>query len=254
MTDLNPNAHGLQVEAGWADAFVRSGLDSVAAVLERAVCIRDLPDRANLELAVDGRRVFVKRTKRATDSREWLFACWARGQGLPTAEPVFTGHESGLGAVCGFADVEPARPLDEALRAGALPWTTRRVILLSLSSTVARQHGLRRHHRDLYSNHVFVDPEADEPVVAIIDWERTGRHLGRLSRWVVKDLAALDASLPPDTVTRSERMRFLAHYLRALPGADVRRDLLGLARRVQRKAARIRAHVPRTPVGEAARP
>lgn len=245
---------GLQVEAGWADAFARAGLDSLAAVLERATCVRDLPDRANLELTLDGRRVFVKRTKRGTVCREWLLARWARSNGLPTAEPVFSGSDPKLGAACGAADLAPARPLDDLLREDALPWTTRRVVLLSLASQVARLHALRRHHRDLYLNHVYVDPDAEAPVVGIIDWERSGPHWRRLGRWVVKDLASLDASVPGGTVTRSERMRFLAHYLRALPGADVRRDLPGLARRVVQKASRIRAHVPRTPVGEAARP
>lgn len=244
----------LHVEQDWAAAFARAGLDSLASVLERAACIRDLPGRANLELEVDGRLVYVKRRKRGTVCREWLFAGWARDHGLPTAEPVFTGVDRKLGAASGFADLAPARPLDDLLGEDALGWTTRRVVLLSLSAQVARLHGLRRHHRDLYLNHVFVDPAAEEPLVAIIDWERAGRHLGRLGRWVVKDLASLEASLPPTTVTRGERMRFLAHYLRALPGADAGRDLLGLARRVERKAARIRAHVPRTPVGEAARP
>lgn len=242
------------VEAGWAGAFARERLDSLAAVLDHAECVRDLPDRANLELVVEGRRVFVKRTKRGTRSREWCFARWVRARGLPTAEPVFAGTAPGLGAVCGFADLAPARPLDELLREGALPWTTRRVVLLSLASAVARLHALRRHHRDLYLNHVVVDPAAEEPVAGILDWERMGPHWRRLGRWVVKDLAALDASIPAGTVPRGERMRFLAHYLRALPGADVRRDLFGLARRVEKKAARIRAHVPRTPVGAQARP
>lgn len=244
----------LNVEEGWADAFARAGLDSVESVLERATVVRDLPDRANLELDVDGLRIFVKHTKRGTESREWLLACRARADGLPTADPVFVGRVLGGGAVCGFADLAPARPLDDLLREDALDWTTRRVVLLSLASAVARLHALRRHHRDLYLNHVYVAPAAEEPVAGIVDWERSGPHWRRLGRWVVKDLAALAASTPDGTVTRSERMRFLAYYLRALPGAEVERDLLGLARRVERKAARIRAHVPRTPVGEAARP
>ena len=242
------------VEPDWTDASARAGLDSVDAVLEHATVVRDLSDRANLELDVDGQRIFVKHTKRGTESREWLLACRARDDGLPTAEPVFVGTAPRRGALCGFADLAPARPLDDLLREDALAWTTRRVVLLSLASAVARLHALRRHHRDLYLNHVYVDPAAEEPVAGIVDWERSGPHWRRLGRWVVKDLASLGASAPDGVITRSERMRFLAHYLRALPGADVRRDLPGLARRVERKAARIRAHVPRTPVGEAARP
>lgn len=247
--------HGLQaVDAGWADALARAGIHSVATLLDRAEWVRDLPERANLRLEIQGRLAHVKLAKRRDRSPEAVALAWARDHGLPTARLVFEGAEPGRGAVAGLEDLAPARPLDDLLREGALTGAVRLRVLDALALAVAHLHWLRRHHRDLYLNHVYVDPAADAPLVAIVDWERLGRHRSRLGRRAVKDLAALEASLPEGTVSRGERLRFLARYLHGLLGADVRPRFARLKRRIERKAARIRAHVPRTPVGEAARP
>jgi len=230
------------------------GLDSPGDLLARAVCVRDLPDRANLRLEVEGRVAHVKVAKGRRRSPEADALVWARDHGLPTAPLAFSGLDPERGAFVGIEDLAPARPLDDWLREGAPQGAVRRRVLEALADAVARLHGLRHHHRDLYLNHVYVDPRADPALVAIIDWDRLGRHRRRLGRRAVKDLAALDASIPPGSVTARERLRFLARYLRALPDAGGRARLLRLSRRVERKAARIRAHVPRTPVGDAGRP
>jgi hypothetical protein len=66
-------------------------------------------------------------------------------------------------------------------------------------------------------------------------------------------LAAVESCLDGPTLSCRDRLRLLAHYLHARHFPS--RFLLGpLARRVLRKAARIRAHAPRTPVGAAALP
>jgi hypothetical protein len=162
---------------------------------------------------------------------------------------VFTGVDRRLGSVTGTLDLAPARPLDRLLAEGALRGRLRRRLLRDLAAAVARMHAAGLHHRDLYLNHVFADASADPARFAVIDCERVGRHRRRLSRWVVKDLAALETSAPPEATAR-ERLAFLVAYLRArgLP----RRVLRRLARRVLLKARRMRGHVPRTPVGDAA--
>ena len=87
----------------------------------------------------------------------------------------------------------------------------------------------------------------------LIDLERLSRGHGVLGRTVVKDLAAIEASVPGGTLSCRRRARFLQSYLGAR-GFPARLLLGPLLRRVVKKAASIRRHVPRTPVGDAARP
>jgi hypothetical protein len=173
--------------------------------------------------------------------------------GVPVPPLVFHGADERLGVVTGTRDLGPARPLDDLLREGRLDGVPRLTALIRLSIAVARLHAQGLHHRDLYLNHVYADPRRDDPLVAIIDWDRCGRHRLPYGRWVVKDLAALLSSIPPGTVTDREQIDFLVRYL-GMRGRGVTTSSRRLARRIARKAARLRAHVPRTPVGEAARP
>jgi hypothetical protein len=69
----------------------------------------------------------------------------------------------------------------------------------------------------------------------------------------VKDLAAVEASIPEGTVDLTYRARLVVHYLRARR-FPVRMLLGNLLRRVSKKVEAIRAHVPRTPVGAAPPP
>lgn len=238
--------------------LAEAGVRTVADVLLRADAVRDLPDRSNHELVVRGTRYFVKVSKpRGLFRRVPDPPPEARGlallaqAGVPAARVAFVGRDRRRGAVTGTLDLAPARPLDHWLRPGALPAAQADALLAALARLVAALHGARLVHRDLYANHAFADPRAGR--VTLIDAERVGPSGGLLSRRVVKDLAALEVSLPRETVGEGARARLLVRYLRArgLPARALARPL---ARRIARKAARIAAHVPRTPVGEAARP
>jgi heptose I phosphotransferase len=232
------------------------GLCTVEDVLRRAEGIRDLPRRANYRLRAAGLLVHVKRGKARPFAPARRIPPEAAGiaalvsAGVPTAPLVFTGVDRRLGSVTGTLDLAPALPLDRVLRDGGLLGAPRRRLLRDLAEAVARLHDAGLHHRDLYLNHVFVEPAADRPRFAVIDCERVARHRRVLSRWVVKDLAALEVSAPPEA-RPAERLAFLVAYLRAR-GLRPRRRLRRLARRVRRKARRMRFHVPRTPVGDAA--
>lgn len=127
-------------------------------------------------------------------------------------------------------------PLDDAIRAGrfAAP-ARRRELLLSLARLVRRLHATGTVHRDLYLCHVLVSP--DGRTLALIDFERALSR--RRERWRVKDVAALLSSVPDGLLSRTDAVRFLLEYR---GGAD---GLRRFARRVARKAARLRAHVPR---------
>jgi hypothetical protein len=240
-------------DEGTADVLARAGIATVADVLARAEAVRDLPDRSNHVLRVGGHVFYVKRSKRRGPSREvGVLATLARA-GVPVPRPAFWGAQRGIGSIAATDDLAPARPLDDLLREGALSPLARDAAFRSLAQAVARLHHARAHHRDLYLNHVFVDPTDASRGVTIIDVERTRRHHGLLSRDVVKDLAAVESSIPDGVLSCTSRARFLVDYLRARRFPV--RTLLGpLLRRVVAKAAVIRAHVPRTPVGAAARP
>ncbi len=229
------------------------GVATVGDVLARAETVRELPDRSNHVLRVGADRFHVKRSRRRGPSREAAAIALARKAGVPTAMVAFAGRVKGAGSLVGTFDLAPARPLDDLLREGALSVPARDAAFRALAEATAALHRARLHHHDLYLSHVFVDPTEARPAVTLIDLERVTSHHGLLGRAIVKDLAAIEASIPDGIVSCEGRARFLAHYLRSRHFPV--RSLLGpLLRRVVRKAALIRRHVPRTPVGEAARP
>ncbi len=244
----------LDIPPRYRGALRAAGLETISDVLGRATLVRDLPDRQNLRLEAGGIVVHVKRRKApARGGSEAEGLALARAAGVPTPELAFSGRDRVLGQVSGTVDLAPAVPLDAALRRG-MDRAARGSAVRALARHVARLHDACLHHKDLYLNHVYVDPShGDDPVRGIVDWERLGRHRRALSRWVVKDLAALYASIPAGAVDAGLPRRFLLGYLRAR-GLDARRLGARLHRRVAARAARMRRHVPRTPVGDAARP
>jgi len=233
------------------------GILTVADVLHHAQCVRDLPDRSNHELLVGEQRLFVKRTKPRgllrrlpPEPPEAEGLALLQAAGVPCAQVAFTGRDPRLGCLTATFDLAPAEPLDDLIRAGRIAPERLDTLADRLAALAARLHGAGLHHRDLYLNHIYGDAATD--ALTLIDAERVARHRGALGRQEVKDLAALDASGPPGLWSEARRARFLARYLaaRALPAGALPR----LTARVIAKAARIRGHLPRTPVGPTARP
>lgn len=240
---------------GLPDVIARlaaAGVVTVEDVLRESVCVRDLPGRSNHVLRAAGLTIHVKRSKGAGEPREALALERVRSAGVPTATLAFDGVDAELGAITGTLDLAPSEPLDDLLRRGLTP-SQRAAAFDTLAGITATLHAAHLHHRDLYLCHVYVRFSGDEAVVALIDLERVGRHRRPLGRRVVKDLAALRSSLPAGSTTSEERRAFLRRYLE-LRGLDPEHVQGRLLRRIQRKVARIRAHVPRTPVGDAAAP
>lgn len=233
-------------------ALAADGIVTVADVLARAECVRELPDRSNLVLRAGGRVYHVKRRRGRAASREAAVLTALAEHGVPVVPLAFSGRDRAHGSVAGTPDLAPARPLDDLLREGALGPAAVDAAFRALAVATARLHDHKLHHRDLYLCHVFVDPAAPA-TVTWIDVERVGRHRGLLGPRVVKDLAAIESSVPDGALSCAARARWLRTYL-AARRFPVRTLVGPLLRRVVRKAARIRAHVPRTPVGSAARP
>lgn len=127
-------------------------------------------------------------------------------------------------------------PLDDVLREGRLSVPERRRdVLRRLARLVRRLHAAGFVHRDLYLCHVLLSDDASE--LTLIDVERALPR--RRTRWRVKDLAALLSSAPNGSASRTDALLFLREYLGGRGG------LRRWAIRIARKAARIRAHVPR---------
>lgn len=231
----------------------KAGVRTVDDVLVHSTCVRDLKTRANLVLEADGLKIHVKHAKRARRAREADALEVLERLRVPTAVLAFSGVDAALGAVTGTLDLAPARPLDDLLGEGALDDRQRRAVSEALADVVGTLHEAGYNHRDLYLCHVFVRFVGVLPSVSLIDLERLRKHRRTLGPRVLKDLAALASSVPDGGATTYERARFLLRYLlrRGIPRRGV---YAGLARRIRRKAARIRRHVPRTPVGDAARP
>lgn len=105
-----------------------------------------------------------------------------------------------------------------------------------LGRFVAAFHGTGLCHRDLYLCHVFIaaSPAYDAPPrFALIDLARAHQPRWRRMRWIIKDLAQLDASAQQVGASRTDRVRFLLAYLGLQAGAP---RVRWYARRVVRKS------------------
>lgn len=170
---------------------------------------------------------------------EWRWLHELARLGFRVPAPAFVAAAAGR-SVVGSLGVD-GRPLDTWLAeaAGTPEEAGRLGAAVEAVAPLARRlhdHGL--FHRDLYLGHLFLCPDAAEPV--LLDVGRVLRPLVRRRRWVVKDLAGLLSSCPlqvPDEAVE----RFLDTYLGGGSAACRRR----LAGQVARKARRIRERRPR---------
>jgi tRNA A-37 threonylcarbamoyl transferase component Bud32 len=160
-----------------------------------------------------------------------------RGFGVPS--PVCCAHAGGRSVVVSLE--VPGRPLDALLREAVLSGTQAAAAAYCseiVAPVVRRLHDSGLFHRDLYWNHLYAEsPLGSEP--RLIDVERVFRPRWRVSRWRVKDLAALLSSTPPE-FSRTARLRFLRSYL--VGSSSSWREL---APRIWRKAQRMKSRRPK---------
>lgn len=135
----------------------------------------------------------------------------------------------------------------ESHRVGVEPQTE---IIRKLARLVAHMHAAGWYHRDLYLEHVLLLEDGE---IALIDAGRARNQRRPRKRWFVKDLAALASSAPQALVR--ERLLFSAQYFASLESESIlgspisppssrvlRRRFLA---RVERRAKRMRNHIPR---------
>lgn len=165
----------------------------------------------------------------STAGIEWRNAQDLAAAGIPAAEAVAFGQEMMgpwerrsfvvLRAVEGTS-LEKWVPRYLSRTSAGADEQQRRERIDRLARFVAEFHRAGFVHRDLYLSHVFLESRIGKPGESqcegyrLIDLQRVFRPRWRLCRWVVKDLAALHYSTPADCVTTTERLRFLARYVR----------------------------------------
>lgn len=164
-----------------------------------------------------------------------------RRAGIATPTPVAYGEIRGWFKEkfsCLITEQCPGRPLDERL-AAASSESDRRQLLEQLARFLRNMHDKGISFPDIYAAHVFViDSDRDSTAnFALIDVARLYVRAEPVSeRLRIRDVAALDASIPPEAASDALREQFLTDYAggpdqaRRL-GAGVRRRVAKLLRR-----------------------
>ncbi len=140
--------------------------------------------------------------------------------GLPTMEPVAAGKRS-----CGCLGSESFLITKEI---GGCVTLENFIELLLKDKTVAEKNELIKktalltkkmhdsgfNHRDYYLCHLLIGvEEKNRGELFIVDLHRVDRRKKVPERWKVKDLAALNYSAESENITRTDKLRFIKHYL-----------------------------------------
>jgi heptose I phosphotransferase len=160
--------------------------------------------------------------------------------GIATMLPVALGESSGCSLLM-TEGIEGCRKVPEWLASrsknlGDEDATALQTAIESVADIARTLHGSGMHHQDFYLTH-FMVPLAGPPCpVHVLDLGRVREHRRLAGRWIVKDLGQLNFSARD--IAKSDRLRFLTHYLgRPLAAAD--RPLI---RRILRKSRAIARH------------
>ena len=175
---------------------------------------------------------------------EWRWMAHLAANGIPCPHAVAFG-ESFVGrreyrSVVVLAEV-PGQSLETWLtRWSTSDLATVRSLVDPTAELVARFHQSGFAHRDLYACHLFYDDRATAGhMLHLIDLQRVFRPRWCRRRWIIKDLAALNHSMPRDLIPQSIRVAWLKRYLgvRTLDDSAKR-----LARRIAAKTASMSRH------------
>jgi len=235
----------LTVRAAYEPILRKAGLDSIAALFAcPGETTFDKPGlgawRARLRVTVAGddesRTLYLKRydhppvrarreaahcgiAAHSVAGVEWNWIREFSRAGIPCVDAVAFGEALAgsreLRSVLVTAEL-PGDALERIVRTWTDDTAARaRGVLPVLATLVATMHDAGFVHRDLYLSHVFFDPGA--PVaesLRLLDLQRVKRPAWNLTRWIVKDLAALNYSTPQAVASLADRVRWLKCYLR----------------------------------------
>ena len=161
---------------------------------------------------------------------------WLREAGVEAPRALAVGR-AGSRTVLAMEGIEGARTLPEALCSA--PASERARLARALGALVARLHGARLFHRDLYIEHVLVREDGG---LVLLDAGRVLRRPLRPTRWAAKDLAAVLHSLPRALGSSVGQLAWGA-YCRELPLTPERRP--AVLRSVRQRRVRMERHWPR---------
>jgi heptose I phosphotransferase len=177
---------------------------------------------------------------------EWRSILGLQDAGVPTLTPVAFG-EAGERSLLVTDDLRPKLTLFDWARAPS----HKRAMIARIAVIARRMHDAGIHHQDLFLHHILVCGEPARLDVRVIDPGRAWRHERLSWRWIVKDLAQLDASA--GSLSCGDRLRFLRLYL-GRPFRPLDRLLVML---IALKARRIAAHTTKhglwPPAGDGSR-
>jgi hypothetical protein len=289
----SPHNETLWIDAEFRPLLERAGWDRFEAVMAASEghCWRSMPDRENWRFDLpDGQggtcRVYVKK-HHVRQRRSWLGTVLGRPPavtparlemenvarlrqaGVESMRVIALGerfHDDGLvesflvtEELGGFRELQFFLPQRFACRGRTITRGRNRDLdhLIRRVAEIARRfHETGYNHRDLYAGHFFVrEPSAGEFEIRLIDLQRVQYRRRFRRRWLVKDLAQLAWSLPPERIACRDRLAFMRHYLGVsrLRPCDKRlvREVLARHQRMQRKLGSIEGHS--RPFGEKAR-
>ena len=111
--------------------------------------------------------------------------------------------------------ITDGRPLSDLFRQweGRTDPPRKSAVLDAIADTTRRIHDAGLVHPDLYSKHVLVG-NGSPPEVFLLDVQRSRRYRRLTRARLVRDLAALNVTLPWRAVSRADRWRFMLRYAR----------------------------------------
>ena len=181
--------------------------------------------------------------------KEWEVIEAFRECGIPTLTPVAAGEKVSLLRQESFLMTEELsgfQSLERFLQESFTPplpaekIKEKRALIREVAEIANKMHSAGFNHRDFYCCHIFIRRSDDgSRELRVLDLQRVDRRRWFRRHWIIKDLAALNYSASPQIITKSDRLRFLNHYM---DGKDKVRQNLPFIRQVIRKTERIRRH------------
>lgn len=98
-------------------------------------------------------------------------------------------------------------PLDK------IRWKQKRMLINKVAILAKKMHKEGFKHQDFYLCHILINwNNPDNPLLFIADLHRVKKQKKNKTRWRIKDLAALNYSAPANTISQTDRLRFLKQY------------------------------------------
>lgn len=182
--------------------------------------------------------------------KEWEVIQAFQKLGIPTLVPVAAGEKVSWFWQESFLMTEELKgfqPLDKFLQSYFVPplppekIIEKRAIIYEVAQIARVMHKAGFNHRDFYCCHIFINRmDSRHRHWCVLDLQRVDRRRWFRRRWIVKDLAALNYSAQPRIITRTDRLRFLRHYLDVK--IDAAKKEYRMIRQVSNKTDKIMRH------------